>query len=162
MGARRPSGRRIKIHRSYTVEEAARALGIAKGTVRRWLKQGLPHLADLRPALILGSDLKTFLEGRRKPKQTCQPEECLCMSCKAPRRPAFGEVEYHPLTAKGGNLRALCEACSTVMHKRVSLAGLEDLKAILTVIEPQNETRLGKGAVPCTNDHLNKEPQTHA
>jgi hypothetical protein len=34
-------GRGIKLHRNYTVDEAARALGCSKGTVRRWLKIGL-------------------------------------------------------------------------------------------------------------------------
>jgi DeoR/GlpR family transcriptional regulator of sugar metabolism len=42
MAGKRPTGQRIKIHRSYDVTEAARALGVAKGTVRRWLKDGLP------------------------------------------------------------------------------------------------------------------------
>ncbi|MEP0234584.1 MAG: helix-turn-helix domain-containing protein [Parasphingorhabdus sp.] len=162
MAVKRPTGRLIKIHRSYTVEEAARALGVAKGTVRRWLKQGLECLNDQRPALILGRDLKGFLETKRRPKQSCRPDECFCMSCKAPRRPAFDEVEFHPMTATGGNLRALCEACSTVMHKRVSTSGLEALKAILTVIEPQAETPIGEGAIACTNDHFEKELKNHA
>ena len=30
------AARRVKVHRSYTVEEAARTLGIHKNTVRRW------------------------------------------------------------------------------------------------------------------------------
>jgi DNA-directed RNA polymerase specialized sigma24 family protein len=42
MAGKRPTGQRIKTHRSYDVTEAARALGVAKGTVRRWLKDGLP------------------------------------------------------------------------------------------------------------------------
>ena len=162
MAGKRPNGRRIKSHRSYDVAEAARALGVAKGTVRRWLKEGLPCLKDQRPVLILGQDLKAYLDGRRKSKQTCQIDECFCMSCKAPRRPAFDEVEFHPLTATGGNLRALCEHCATVMHKRVSIGGLNALKAILTVTDVQAETRLTDGNSPCTNGHLRKELQTHA
>lgn len=157
MAGKRPSGRRIKSHRSYDVAEAARALGVAKGTVRRWLKDGLPCLRDQRPVLILGHDLKAFLDSRRKSKQTCRIDECLCMSCKVPRRPAFGEVEFYPLTATGGNLRALCEQCATVMHKRVSRDGLNALRTILTVTEVQAETRLRDGSDPCTNDHLRKE-----
>ncbi len=162
MVGKRSNGRRIKSHRSYDIAEAARALGVAKGTVRRWLKDGLPCLNEQRPVLILGQDLKAFLDGRRKPKQTCRIDECFCLSCKAPRRPAFDEVEFHPLTATGGNLRALCEHCATVMHKRVSMDGLNALKAILTVTDVQAETRLTDGNSPCTNDHLRKELQTHA
>ena len=43
MGRRRPNWRRIKLHRNYTVEEAADALGKHPHTVRGWLKEGLPR-----------------------------------------------------------------------------------------------------------------------
>ena len=52
---KRQHRRMVKIHRSYTVDEAARGLGVAKGTVRRWLNSGkLSAIEGLRPALILG------------------------------------------------------------------------------------------------------------
>ncbi|CTQ55392.1 hypothetical protein LP7551_03935 [Roseibium album] len=156
MAGKRRTGRRVKIHRSYTVDEVASLLSVAKGTVRRWLKTDLYCLDDQRPTLILGQDLKTFLDGRRKSKQICRPEECFCMSCKAPRNAAFGEVEYNPMTASGGNLRALCNVCSTVMHKRISAGGLEVLRSILTVTVPQVETPISKRTPTCTNDHLKR------
>ncbi len=162
MAGKRPNGRLIKKHRSYDVAEVARALGVAKGTVRRWLKEGLPCLSERRPVLILGQDLKAFLDGRRKPKQTCRIDECFCMSCKEPRRPAFDEVEFQRLTATGGNLRALCSYCTTVMHKRISMDGLKALKTILTVTTVQVETRLDDGNSPRTNDHFEKERKNHA
>ncbi|MFN3252312.1 helix-turn-helix domain-containing protein [Roseibium album] len=162
MPGKRSSGHRIKIHRSYTVDEAARALKVCKGTVRRYLKDGLPCLNDQRPLLILGQDLKVFLDARRKPKQTCKIDQCFCMSCKAPRKPAFDEVEFHPTKAGRGNIRALCEDCSTVMHKAVSADGLRALGAILKVTDVQEETRLRDGNSLCTNDHFKKEPETYA
>jgi len=58
----------VKVHRSYTVDEASRLLGVAKGTVRRWMTAGLPFLTDQKPALILGADLAAFLKARAKPK----------------------------------------------------------------------------------------------
>jgi len=162
MTGKRPSGRRIKIHRTYTVDEVSRLLRVAKITVRRWLKEGLPSLDDQRPVLILGQDLKTFLKNRRTQKQKCRIDECFCLSCKAPRKPAFNEVEFHPMGPSGGNIRALCEHCSNVMHKRVSQDGLNALKPILTVTEVQAERRLGDGNDACTHDYFNEEPETHA
>src|SRR5690606_23745620 len=107
----RPSRRGVKRHRNYTVEEAARATGTCKGTVRRWLKQGLPAITDRRPALILGEDLIAFLDRRNPGRQKCLPHECYCFTCKFPRSPAFGAIEFFPLSVTSGNIRALCEAC---------------------------------------------------
>lgn len=162
MPGKHPNGRLIKTHRCYTVAEAAQALGVAKVTVRRYLKVGLPCLDDQRPLLILGKDLKDFLNEKRKQKQSCRIDECYCMSCKAPRKPAFDEVEVHPTKGGRGNMHALCNVCSTVMHKAVSADGLKALRANLTVTTVQAETRLNDGNPPRTIDHFKKEPETHA
>lgn len=162
MGRKRPSGRQVKTHRCYTVAEAAQALGVARVTVRRYLKDGLPCLDDERPLLILGKELKAFLNEKRKRKQSCRIDECYCMSCKAPRKPAFQEVEFHPTKGGRGNMRALCNVCSAVMHKVVSAEGLKALRAILTVTNVQAETRLIDGNPPRITDHFKKEPETHA
>jgi integrase/recombinase XerD len=49
MANRRIDPRRIKIHRSCTVEEWAEILGTHKNTVRRWVSQGLPTVDGRRP-----------------------------------------------------------------------------------------------------------------
>ncbi|MBW6422019.1 helix-turn-helix domain-containing protein [Rhizobium sp. XQZ8] len=99
MAGRRPIRRAIKQHYSYTTEEAALVLGVAKGSVRRWLKAGLPHLADQRPFLILGSDLRAFLDKRDKPKQRCGLHEFYCFRCREPKPAAGGLIDYTPRTA---------------------------------------------------------------
>ncbi len=150
--ARRTGWRVVKIHQTFTVEEAARNQGVSKGTVRRWLKNGLPSLSERRPCLILGGDLVDFLKGRKKPKQTCRPEECYCFKCKTPRKAAFGEAEYKPITPTKGQLIALCETCTTVMRKHVSLATLEALKGILQITIRQEAKPIVKGEQACLND----------
>jgi transposase-like protein len=62
---RHPNYRRVKIHRSHTVEEIARSLGVHKNTVRVWVKAGLPTSNKRRPLLVLGEDLVSFLQARR-------------------------------------------------------------------------------------------------
>lgn len=119
----RANPRLIKLHRAYTVEEAALLLGKHKNTLRAWIKLGLPVLTAQRPALILGSDLRTFLEARRKRSaRPCCPGTIYCFKCRAPKRPAGGMVDYVPSNASGGNLKALCESCGTVMNRRIALA----------------------------------------
>jgi len=154
--------RRIKRHRNYTVDEAARTLGVAKGTVRRWIKTGLPVLAEQQPTLILGGDLIDFLVARTPPKRRCALHECFCFSCKEPQAPAFDTVEYHSLSATSGNLRALCCVCATVMHKRLSVSRLDALKQILEVTIVEGQRPLSEIDDPCVNDHLDKELETHA
>ena len=161
--ARRPrSWRGVNRHRSYTVDEAARARGVAKATVRRWLKSGLPAISDRKPLLILGADLAQFLEDRRATKQTCKLNECFCFACRAPRAPAAGMADLVPLSATSGNLRALCCGCTGVMHKRVSLAKLPELQAILDVTIMQAPERIREMTKPPTNDHFPREPEAHA
>lgn len=153
----KPNARAVKRHRSYTVDEAARATGSCKGTVRRWLKSGLPAITDQRPALILGEDLIAFLDRRKRDRQKCQPHECYCLSCRQPRAPAFNAVEFVPLSVSSGNLRALCETCSTVMHKRVAVANLDRLRTILDVTIMQAGEHIREMPKPCLHVHFGKK-----
>jgi hypothetical protein len=160
--AHRASWRSVRRHRNYSVDDASRALGVAKGTVRRWLKGGLPALTERQPALILGDDLIAFLKARIPAKQTCRLEECFCLSCRKPRRPAFDEIEVRLHENGGSMVTGLCSTCSAVMNKRVSADGLSQIRALLTVLEVQADGHISKRPTPCSNAHNPEEPKTHA
>ena len=133
MARHRPKWHRIKVHRSYTVDEAARALGIAKGTMRRWLKDGeLPYLSDQKPALILGTSLKAFGKTRNKAKTKCKLHELYCFKCRAPSAPAGNMADFVQRSPKSGNLKAIC-GCGTIMNKNVSNTTLQVLAAVLDI-----------------------------
>lgn len=133
----------LKVHRNYTVEEVARLLGVAKATVRRWISNGLPALRDRKPILVLGADLADFLHSRRKARQHCQPTQCFCLKCRAPRNPAERTVEFVPLTPTNGNMRANCSICGTIMHKRIRHDVFENLGMTLKARSPQGEESIG-------------------
>lgn len=134
MGRRQIDARRIKIHRTYTVEEAAESLGAHKNTIRAWLKMGLKTVDDRRPALIRGVDLKTFINARRQEgKQACRPGELYCVKCREPRNPAGHMVDYLSVTSTSGNLRGICPICETLMHRRVSKVAMEAICVDLEV-----------------------------
>lgn len=119
MGQRALNPGRIKLHRNYTVEEAARVLGIHKNTVRNWLKHGLLAIDDTRPAVILGWVLREFLERRRAAARSkCPPGHFYCLRCRTPRRPAEGMADYSPFSPTVGNLKGLCEVCGAWMNRR--------------------------------------------
>ena len=133
MAKHRPKWHRIKVHRSYAVDEVARALGVAKGTVRLCLKGGeLPYLNDQKPALILGVSLKAFGQNRAKSKVKCQPDEFFCFKCRVPKSAAGNVADFVQRSPKSGNLKAICE-CGTIMNKNVSMATFQTLRAILEI-----------------------------
>jgi hypothetical protein len=91
MANRRIDPRRIKTHFSYTVEEAADALGVHKNTVRMWIKGGLAVADDRRPTVMSGAAIRAFLENRLKARKSpLKPGEFYCFRCREPKSPAGG------------------------------------------------------------------------
>jgi excisionase family DNA binding protein len=153
MARHRPDRRRVKIHHPYTVDEVARLLDVAKGTVRRWLKSGLPAVDSHRPTLIRGRELHAFLAAKAKPKHPCPPGHCFCVKCKVAREPGGGMAEFVVLSPTSGNLRAICPICGTWMHRRTSTAQLSQLRAKIEVAVVERMPSLKEMACPSTNDH---------
>jgi excisionase family DNA binding protein len=156
MAGHRLDRRRIKLHHSYTVNEAARVIGAARGTVRRWLDKGLPAIRDRKPFLILGEDLVAYMAGRARPKRTCPPGTCYCVKCRDARRPDGNMAEFVPINAHSGNLRALCPDCGSLMHRRTAASQLAAIRAILDVAIVERQPRLNDSGHPSMNDHLRK------
>ena len=160
---RKPNWRNIKLHRSYSIDQASRLCCVAKGTVRRWIKSGeLTAITDKKPYLILGADLREFLQAKRAKGPKLHVHEFYCFSCKEPRGAASGIADYVPLTSTTGNLVALCERCSTLMHKVIAASALQTLEGILDVTVQQAKELLSDTRLPPSNDHLQQKPEHHA
>ena len=145
MGRRQANYRRVKKHRTYTVEEVARLFPVHKNTVRIWIKAGLPTIDGKRPTMILGLEVIAFLKARRaKNKRTCKPGEIYCLRCRAPKCPAGDMAEYLPMNENVGNLRAICPDCESMMHRCVSKAKLGQVRGKMDITFPQALRRLGE------------------
>jgi hypothetical protein len=152
---KRYNARRVKVHRNYTLEEAAKLFGAHKNTLRNWLKEGLPKVDDRRPILILGRQLASFVHARRQERrQRCAAFEFYCFKCRKPRRLVAGTAEYLPSRAAAGNLRGTCADCGTRMYRRVSLRRLAAWVGDLRVALPQAQQSIVEGADPSLNCHL--------
>lgn len=112
--AKRISAARVKVNRSYTVEEAAEIVGVTEPTVRDWIRRGMQAMVETRPALILGCDLKQYIRQSRTKKTGPLPVGMFfCLACKAHRAPAMGFAEYAPMSDAHGRLSAFCERCES-------------------------------------------------
>ena len=128
-GKRKPDLRRIRAIVCYTAPEVAELLGVAVGTVRSWMKHGLPCLTDCRPFLIPGDELKTWLMVRRaRRRQTCKPDEVFCFGCRAPRHPQPGTVTIELRNEKTTIIKGRCPVCCTTMNRGGSVARVDDSK----------------------------------
>jgi hypothetical protein len=152
MAKRHSNPRLVKIHRSYTVEEAANLLAVHKSTVREWIKRGLPTSDDRRPTIILGRELAAFLTARRiKNKRPCSIGELYCLKCKAPKKPAGRMVDFAPTTNKVGNLTAICPDCETMMNRRFSLSKLGQFQTEMDITFPQALRHIVESDKPTVN-----------
>ena len=150
---RRADWRRVKGKLSYTIDEAARALGTHRNTVRHWVKKaGLPAMTETRPHLILGGNLVAFLQAKRASrKQKCGPGELYCLRCRASRRPVPGLVEYRPLTRTRGRLVGICSTCEAILHRFVSTRRLTAVAAEFNLQIGDHHESLADSALPALN-----------
>ena len=142
--ARRVNCRRVKIHRTYTIAEAAAVLGAHRLMVGRWIAAGLPTIDERRPLIIDGEDLRGFIDARRHKKQTCRPGEFFCLGSKAPRRPAGDMADYILKTASRGLLRGICPICDGFIHRAASLSTIAQKAGRLDVAFPKAQKRLAR------------------
>lgn len=150
-----------KIHRSYRVDEAASLYKVHKGTVRNWIKAGLPILNDKHPMLILGGDLAAFHRARRtKNKQKCKPGEMFCFRCRAPKMPDGGMVDYQPVTEKIWNLVAICPDCYTIMNQRAGLTKLALIRGKTDITLTLAQPHIVESNQPSVNSDLNRSITT--
>jgi hypothetical protein len=125
MPIRRVNPNRVKLHRSYSVSELATCLDVHKNTVRHWQAQGLEPVESRKPYLFHGATTREFLAKRNASRKCpCAPGTLYCLRCRQPRQPALGMVDYLPLRADSGNLRAICACCEAIMHRRVRKADI--------------------------------------
>jgi len=157
--ARRHNVRRVKIHRSYSISEAAKLLGVHKLTISRWIERGLPIIEQKRPFLIHGSDLRNFLTAQQPRKQPCRAGEIYCVRCRLPKRPAGDMADYIPKTPTTGLLTGICPKCDLLVHRVANVTTLASVCGDLNVTHQSPPQRLIDSSDPYQNVAFTKEPK---
>jgi excisionase family DNA binding protein len=146
-----------KIHRNYSVEEAADLFSVHKNTVRLWIKDGLPTIDTKRPVLIKGSSLRDYLQSKRATaKRKCQPEEIYCVRCRVPQRPAENMVEFEAINAHTGRLMGLCPCCNGLINKYFNAAQLEQIQDKLDITFTKTLKHISESTQPLVNSDFSK------
>jgi hypothetical protein len=154
---RRHNFRRVKIHRTYIIPEAAALLGVHPHTVSRWIKHGLPLVSTKRPHLIHGSDLRAYLQAHQPRKQKLRAGEIYCLPCHAPERPAGDMVDYIPKTPAKGFVRGICPSCDRLIHRLANFATLAAVCGDLSVAHQPPRQRLVDSLSPIGTVVFKKE-----
>ncbi|MEM9222192.1 MAG: helix-turn-helix domain-containing protein [Pseudomonadota bacterium] len=135
-GRKRPSGRNLKGHLTYTAGELATTLSVHRNTVRSWMREGLEPVCDKRPILFRGDLVKAFLKDfRARGRAPCKPDELFCLRCRAQKRPAGNLVEIDRNRCGAPMLSAICPSCDAMMYRAIAEPDLPSLTRIFDVSE---------------------------
>lgn len=161
MSARLPNPNLAKIHHSYTVAETARVCRVHRNTVRTWIKQGLPAHAEQLPMIVLGADLREFLQAKRtRNKCACGPGRMYCVGCRSAKVPAGNMVDYLPSTGTSGALAGICPDCHSMIYRRVNLAKLPSVVGELEVTVTKPHSHIAGMTHPFVNSDSEQEHHT--
>ena len=139
------------------MEEVANLFSVHKNTVRCWVKDGLAINDNKRPMLILGSELKKYLQAKRKSnKRKCQAFEIYCVRCRVPRVPAENMVDYEPINEQIGRLIGICPACDGIINKYINIAKLEGIQDKLDITLPKALKHINESVKPLLNSDFKK------
>ena len=81
--ARRPNGRRVKIHHSYTILAAAEVLGVHKHTVSRWIAAGLPQPKPYVPSSSGAETFERFCTHASPSNSAARPRSSFALAVEA-------------------------------------------------------------------------------
>lgn len=121
----------IKSRNSYTIAEIADLFGVHKKTCFRWLKEGLKVIQEnTNPLLIMGNDLKQFLQGKQKARKTIlQPDEYYCCKCSRAAKAKIGSEQIVKTGRKIGRNNqdqlckiAICTNCKSKVNRFIGVS----------------------------------------
>jgi len=150
----------IKETLNYSIYGIADLYGIHRGTVRQWIKEGLPLIDNHKPFIVLGSYLKEFLKNRQGNRKTkCNANELYCFKCRDARTSWNNLVDLKILNERSLLIIGICSQCNTETNKLSSLKNLDEIQEIFDVQTIHNQDLIGFDP-SIVNTNINEEIST--
>ncbi|MCH7965144.1 MAG: sigma-70 region 4 domain-containing protein [Bacteroidetes bacterium] len=126
----------IRCRREYSYKEIAELFNIHVRTVQIWRKRGLNILnGTSKPILILGSELKRYLqEKRKKKKRPLKDDEFYCTRCNEPRKSIPDKIMVVQTGKLMGDeikqlrIKGICSVCACSLSRLSSENQIKELK----------------------------------
>lgn len=133
--------RLIKHRESYTLKQISETLNVHPRTVQEWRKEGLKTISTEKPFLVMGYDLKEFLNQKLKSRKTkLEANQFYCTKCRNAVTSKNNEVHLVSLEKTIGNqgfkgliVKGICQECGTKLNKFSHEGRIQDLKNTFTI-----------------------------
>lgn len=134
--------RLIKYRESYTLKQIAALLNVHFRTVQAWKQEGLKTINQEKPYLVMGFELKTFLNQKIISRKTkLQQNEFYCTKCRDAVKPTNNEVWLEVSEKTIGKqgfkefvIKGLCEFCNSKLNRFSHEGKLEEVKNTFDVV----------------------------
>jgi len=142
--AKKYNTRIIKLYYAYLLIEIAKLYKVHIRTVRAWIKEGLPIVEGIYPYLVIGSNIKEFLEAKKsKRKVKLQAGQFYCTKCKTATNALNNQVKlvYSGKTIGKGikdfTIKGICEICGTKINLFSNENKINEVKQTFVITEIQ-------------------------
>jgi len=126
----------VHSRREYSYKEIAELFNRHPRTIQSWRKQGLRILdGTAKPILILGAELKRFLqEKRKKKKRPLEIDEFYCTRCNEPRKSIPDKIMVEHTGRLIGDeikqlrIKGICTVCACSLSRLSSENQIKELE----------------------------------
>ena len=124
--------RKVKRHRSYTVQTLANIYGIKPNTVRQWIKKhDFPVIEGSYPALMHWEEIRKWMTTWQAARRwTCKPNQMSCLKCQGPTEVRDGSFWVELSNGIKITLHGDCVECGKTLNSFSTRARLDADKAL--------------------------------
>lgn len=133
----------IKHRHSYTFEEISNVLNIHPRTIQTWKKEGLNVIDSTKPYLVMGYDLKEFLNKKLQSRKIkLESNQFYCTKCRNAVSSKLNQVKLKITGKTIGKdahqetvITGKCETCGTKLNRFSHSGKIDEIKQNFIVVD---------------------------